>query len=68
MAFRYASRRQMVMAYQSFYVAMEKSLFIHGLSGALLSVLVGHHRSLQIRKKAAEEELLRLADVSLDYQ
>ena len=68
MAFRYALRKQMVVAYQSFYVAMEKSLLFRGLSGAVLLVLVDLHHSLQIRKKAIEGELLRLANGSLDYQ
>ena len=67
MAFRYALRKQMVVAYQSFYVAMEKSLLFHGLSEAVLLVLVDLHHSLQIRKKAIEGELLRLANGSLDY-
>ena len=68
MAFRYASRKLMVVAYQSFYVATEKSLLFHGLSEALLLVLVVLHRSPQIRRKAAEEELLRPVIVSLDCQ
>ena len=68
MAFRHVSRKQRVEAYQSFYVAMEKSLLFHGLSEALLLVLVVLHRSPQIRRKAAEEEPLRLVIVSLDCQ
>ena len=69
MAFRYASRKLMVVAYQSFYVAMEISLLFHGLSEAVLLVsVVSLHHSLQIRKKAVEGELLRLTNVSLDYQ
>ena len=68
MAFRYASRKLMAVAYQSFYVAMEIFLLFHGLSEAVLSVLVDLHHFLQIRKKAVEVELLRLTNVSLDYQ
>ena len=68
MAFRHVSRKQRVEAYRSFYVAMEKSLLFHGLSEALLLVLVVLHRSPQIRRKAVEEELLRLEIVSLDCQ
>ena len=58
----------MVGACQSFYVAMEKSLLFHGLSRATLFLLVDHHHSLEIRKKAIGEELFRLTNDFLDYQ
>ena len=68
MAFRYALRKQMVEAYQSFYVAMVKFLLFRELSKALLLASVDLHHSLEIMKKAAKGELFKLANDSLDCQ